>query len=67
MSLSEYEDFVYGAGLLDSEDSVAEWKRISKEQERWIRYLDTNSELHIIYEGTDIKVGIKGRKWINCD
>lgn len=67
MSLEEYEDFVYGAGLLDFEDPVAEWKRISKEQERWINYLDTKKELHIISEGTDIKVNIGGRKWINCD
>lgn len=27
MSMSEYEDFVYGAGLLDSEDPVSEWKK----------------------------------------
>ena len=67
MSLSEYEDFVYGAGLLDSEDPVAEWTRISAEQERWVKYLDTKKSLHIISEGTDIKVNIDGRKWINCD
>lgn len=67
MSLSEYEDFVYGAGLLDSEDPTAEWKRISLEQEKWLRYLDKKEELHIVSEGTDIKVGIKGRKWQNCD
>lgn len=41
MSLSDYEDFVYGAGLLDSEDPVAEWKRISAEQDRWVNYLNT--------------------------
>lgn len=67
MSISEYEDFVYGAGLLDKEDPVAEWKRISKEQERWIKYLDSKKEIHIISEGTDIKVDVSGRKWINCD
>lgn len=67
MSLSDYEDFVYEAGLLDKEDPVAEWKNISKEQERWVRYLDTKKELHIISEGTDIKVNIEKRKWINCD
>ncbi|KAJ52586.1 aminopeptidase [Clostridium tetanomorphum] len=67
MSLAEYEDFVYGAGLLDSEDPVKEWKRISLEQEKWIKYLDTKNELHIISEETDIKVNISGRKWINCD
>lgn len=67
MSLSDYEDFVYGAGLLDCEDPVAEWKKISAEQERWVKYLDTKKELHIISEGTDIKVNVDGRKWINCD
>ena len=67
MSMSEHEDFVYGAGLLDSEDPVSEWKRISKEQERWVKYLDSKSNLHIVSKGTDIMVGIKGRKWINCD
>lgn len=67
MSMSEYEDFVYGAGLLDSDDPVAEWKRISAEQERWVKYLDNKGELHIVSKGTDITVNIKGRKWINCD
>lgn len=67
MSLEEYEDFVYGAGLLDMEDPVAEWKRISKEQERWVKYLDKKKELHIISEDTDISVNIENRKWINCD
>lgn len=67
MSLAEYEDFVYGAGLLDKEDPIEEWKRISAEQELWVKYLDTKKMLHIISKGTDIKVNIEGRKWINCD
>ncbi len=52
--MSEYEDFVYGAGLLDSEDPVSECKKISKEQELWVKYLDSKSSLHIVSEGTDI-------------
>lgn len=67
MSFSDYEDFVYSAGLLDSEDPAAEWRRVSAEQERWVKYLDTKKELHFISEGTDIKVKVEGRKWINCD
>ncbi|MGE5628814.1 MAG: aminopeptidase [Solirubrobacterales bacterium] len=67
MSLEEYEDFVYEAGLLHLEDPVAEWEKISKDQERWIKYLDTKKELHIISTGTDIKINIEDRKWINCD
>lgn len=67
MSLSEYEDFVYGAGMLDCEDPVAEWKKISAYQEKWVEYLNTKKELKIVSEGTDITVNIEGRKWINCD
>lgn len=66
MSLAEYEDFVYGAGLLDKADPIAEWHRIHEEQERWVNYLDKKKMLHIISEGTDIKVNIEGRKWVNC-
>ncbi|MCB2295847.1 aminopeptidase [Clostridium algoriphilum] len=67
MSFSDYEDFVYRAGLLDAKDPVAEWKKISAEQERWVRYLDTKKGLQFISAGTDIKVNVAGRKWINCD
>ena len=67
MSLSEYEDFVYGAGLMDADDPIAEWKKVSAKQEKWVKYLDTKSEVHIISEGTDILVNVKGRKWQNCD
>lgn len=67
MSLEEYEDFVYGAGLLDKEDPVSEWKRISKEQERWINYLNTKKTIRILSGETDVTAKIDGRKWVNCD
>ncbi len=67
MSLSEYEDFVYGAGLLDKEDPIAEWKKIHEEQEKWVKYLNTKKEIHFLSKGTDIKVNVEGRKWVNCD
>lgn len=67
MSLGDYEDFVYGAGHIDKDDPIAEWKRISAEQEKWVSYLDGKKEIHIVSKGTDIRVGVSGRKWINCD
>jgi len=67
MSFSDYKEFVYGAGLINTEDPVAEWKTISTKQERWVKYLDSKKGLHFISEGTDIKVNVSGRKWINCD
>lgn len=67
MSLSDYEDFVYGAGLLDKEDPTSEWKQVSENHEKWIHYLNSKKELHILSKETDLKVSIDGRKWINCD
>ncbi len=67
MSLEDYEKFVYGAGLLHMENPFAEWQKISESQQRWVDYLDQKSELHFITDETDLKVGVEGRKWINCD
>ena len=67
MSLEEYEDFVYGAGLLFEEDPVAEWTKISKEQDRWIAYLNTKKTIRIVSEETDVTASVDGRVWINCD
>jgi len=67
MSLYEYEDFVFKAGLLHLPDPVAAWKAISEKQQRLADYLNTKKEIRVIGEGTDLRVGIDGRHWINCD
>lgn len=66
MSLEEYEDFVYKAGMLDKDDPVKEWQKVEKEQDKWVNYLNKKSMLRIVSNETDILVGIKNRKWINC-
>ncbi len=66
MSLSEYQDFVYGAGLLDKDDPVAEWQKIRTKQDEWVHFLDGKKEMRIVSEGTDLTVNVEGRKWINC-
>jgi aminopeptidase len=66
MSLSDYEDFVYGAGLLDEDDPVAGWRKVHQEQQRIVDFLDQRDEIHIIAPGTDITYKVGGRKWINC-
>jgi len=66
-SLSEYEDFVYGAGFLDDRDPVKRWQTLSKQQEKLARFLNRKREVHIQADGTDLRVGVRGRKWINCD
>lgn len=66
MSLSDYEDFVYGAGHINSPDPVKHWKKVYKEQQRLCRILDRVDRIHVRAEGTDLKLRVKGRKWINC-
>lgn len=67
MSLEEYEDFVYGAGLLDEDDPVSKWEELSKRQEEICEYLNTKKTLHIKSKDTDVKMSIEGRTWTNCD
>ncbi len=66
MSITEYQDFVFGAGLLDKDDPVAQWRRIDAEQDKICRFLEGKSQLRIVSEDTDLSMDIKGRKWINC-
>ena len=66
MSLRDYEDFVYRAGHLHEDDPVAFWKNVEKEQERLVKILDTVESIHIRADQTDLKLRVKGRKWVNC-
>ena len=64
MSLLEYERFVYGAGMLDRPDPVAEWRRFGEELERIARFLGAKRELRVVGDGTDLTVGVEGRSWV---
>ena len=66
MALPEYEDFVYGSCFVDKKDPTAEWRKISKEQDKICNFLNTADEIHVIGEDTDLKFSVKGRKWLNC-
>ena len=68
MSLAEYEDFVFGAGLLNHPDPVAAWKAVSERQQRLTDFLNGKSDYHVVAaNGTDIRMSVAGHKWINCD
>jgi len=66
MSMTEYEDFVYTSCLVDSEDPIAEWKKIHQQQEKTCKFLDRASEIRVVGEDTDLTFNVKGRSWINC-
>ena len=66
MSISEYEDFVYGAGYIDKKDPIAEWKKMEKKQEDICNILNGKKHLRIVSRDTDLKMSIEGRRWVNC-
>ena len=67
MSLTGYEDFVFGACLLDQPDPVAAWHEVHERQQHLCDLLGDKQTLRIVTEGTDLTLSVAGRRWINSD
>ena len=66
MSLSQYEDFYYAACLATDGDPVTAWARQGDEVNRLAAWMEGKEEVHIKAPGTDIKLGVAGRRFIPC-
>ena len=63
MSLAEYEDFVFSAGLLNQPDPVAAWKRVSERQQRLVDFLNGKKDYHVVAaNGTDVRMSVAGHR-----
>lgn len=67
MSLADYTEFVFAAGMLNDEDPVAFWKAEGERQkkiENWMRGKDK-----VVLKGSsiDLKMSIKDRVFVRCD
>lgn len=67
MALEEYEDFVYGAGLLNEPEPAQAWQQLADRQQEIIDWLSDKQTVHITGPGTDLTVSTAGRTWINDD
>jgi len=67
MSLREFEDFVYRGCLVHEPDPIKAWKKISREQQRIVDWLNRAKRIHVVGPDTDLKLEVTGRKWENCD
>ncbi len=67
MSLREFEDFVYQACLVHEPDPTKAWRKVSKEQQRIVDWLNKAKRIHVVGPDTDLKLEVTGRKWENCD
>lgn len=68
MSTADFADFVFRAGFLHKSDPAAEWRKLSVAQQRLCDFLGRSRQLRFRHpDGTDLRVGVAGRRWINCD
>jgi aminopeptidase len=67
MSTDEFARFLESACLLDRPDPVASWKDLSGRQARMIDWLQQRREIHLTAPGTDLRLSVAGRTWINSD
>lgn len=67
MSLLDYQDFVYGAGLLNESDPVNAWVREGKRQWELINWLTGKDKVRIKGEYIDLGFSIRDRKFKEAD
>lgn len=67
MSIIEFEEFVYRAVKLYSENPVNAWIQQAEMQKKVIALLSKIDELRIVDSDTDLTLKIGGRIWINDD
>jgi len=64
MSLTEYEDFVYGSEWLDTPDPVAAWKAEAARQRKLIAWLNGREQAVLKGKDIDLTFSIKGRSFV---
>lgn len=67
MSLPDYENFVYGACLLDTDSPTEGWQRVDREQQHITDAMNTFDQFHVTAPGTDIRYRTGGRVWKNAN
>ena len=67
MSLADYADFVYGAGMLSERDPVAFWRAEGKKQEKLIAWLKGRNVAVLKGANIDLEFSIQGRTFEKSD
>ena len=67
MSLADYQDFVYGAGMLDQMDPVGFWKQMGLDQQKMVNWLQNRDKVILKGANIDLRMSIKERTFIACD
>jgi aminopeptidase len=65
MSLEAYEDFVYSTMHADSDDPVAHWLNVEKEQQHYIELFSGKDKVVLRGPNVDLRLSVKGRTFVN--
>ncbi len=60
MSLSEYEDFVYGACFADRDYPAVEWRALSDRQQKLVDWLEGKKKIGVLGPNIDMSMSIEG-------
>ncbi len=67
MSDDAFAAFVNRALFLDRPDPAAAWRELSDRQQRIVERLTIAREIRIEADGTDLRLRVDGRTWVNSD
>ncbi|HNB54101.1 MAG TPA: aminopeptidase [Anaerolineales bacterium] len=66
MSLSDYENFVYGACYADQDDPVAKWQAVQNEQQKLVDWLKGKDRVEVRGPNIDLTLSIRERTFLNA-
>lgn len=67
MSLADYAEFVYGAGMLEEADPVAFWRAEGRKQERLVSWLKGRRDVVLKGSDIDLRLSIEERTFEKSD
>lgn len=67
MSLDDYREFVYSAGMLNDENPMDYWTKVGEQQQIIVDWLKGRDQVVIKGSNVDLKMSIKDRVFILCD
>jgi aminopeptidase len=67
MATDEFATFLAAACMLDRPDPVAAWRDLSVRQAQLIDWLRERGDIHVSAPGTDLRLSVAGRAWVNSD
>ncbi|MCC6975546.1 MAG: aminopeptidase [Anaerolineae bacterium] len=67
MSFEEYQNFVFGACMVNEANPLAYWHELSAMQDKLVQWLKGKKKLQVKGRNIDMEMSLEGRIWENAD